>query len=444
MYRLIQSADQEYAIARGRRDAHSFELIDNKRDEDTGQHLVLAQQLVERRTLRVAQRTEFARFVENGRIRRNRVILWVPEILADFQNECRHMVEKTLAWENIASSDRQDSQQALEPTRGQRAVLGPHACRDLIAKFSNVSVPQNVSEDARKLSVATTLGRVYGSHSLCKARPPVSSGSSLPPHSPFAPGTKRPVIDRCIAVKCASRLFATTVRMGWSHSGTPLLLRQRAFLQGGRTGHLSTAPLCDHVTQILPARDVLAPSETMTKGESTMSTLHDAFIDELRDTYDAEKQLTKALPKLAKAASNPQLREAFETHLEETQGHVERLEQVFTSLDEKARGKHCDGIAGIIEEGKSIMEEDFDDTTMDACLIGAGQRAEHYEMAAYGTLVAWAQAMGHAEAAKLLQQTLDEEKKADKKLSSLAEGGINRNAAASAHPEMVGAKKGRS
>jgi ferritin-like metal-binding protein YciE len=183
----------------------------------------------------------------------------------------------------------------------------------------------------------------------------------------------------------------------------------------------------------------------MTKGESTMSTLHDAFIDELRDTYDAEKQLTKALPKLAKAASNPQLRDAFETHLEETQGHVERLEQVFTSLDEKARGKHCDGIAGIIEEGKSIMEEDFDDTTMDACLIGAGQRAEHYEMAAYGTLVAWAQAMGHAEAARLLQQTLDEEKKADKKLLSLAEGGINRSAAASAHPEMVGAKaKGRS
>jgi ferritin-like metal-binding protein YciE len=170
-------------------------------------------------------------------------------------------------------------------------------------------------------------------------------------------------------------------------------------------------------------------------------TLHDAFIDELRDTYDAERQLTKALAKLAKAANAPELRNAFETHLDETQGQIDRLEKVFESLDERARGKHCDGIAGIIEEGKSIMQEDFDDTTMDACLIGAGQRAEHYEMAAYGTLVAWAQAMGHAEAAKLLQQTLDEEKKADKKLSSLAEGGINRNAAASAHPEeMVGAK----
>ena len=170
-------------------------------------------------------------------------------------------------------------------------------------------------------------------------------------------------------------------------------------------------------------------------------TLHDAFLDELRDSYDAEKQLTKALTKLAKAASSPKLRQAFESHLEETKGHVERLEQVFESLDEKVRGKHCDGIAGIIEEGKSIMEEDFDETTMDACLIAAGQRAEHYEMAAYGTLVAWAQAMGHSEAATLLQQTLDEEKAADKKLSALAEGGINESAADAAHSdeeEMVG------
>src|ERR1700741_3326901 len=139
-------------------------------------------------------------------------------------------------------------------------------------------------------------------------------------------------------------------------------------------------------------------------------TLHDAFLDELRDAYDAEKQLTKALPKLAKAATSPDLRAAFESHLEETRGHVERLEQVFESLDEKARGKHCDGIAGIIDEGKAIMDEDFDEITMDACLIAAGQRAEHYEIAAYGTLVAWARDMGHSEAAELLQETLDEEK----------------------------------
>lgn len=164
-------------------------------------------------------------------------------------------------------------------------------------------------------------------------------------------------------------------------------------------------------------------------------TLHDAFIDELRDTYDSERQLLKALPKLAKASTSPALREAFAAHLEETRGQVERLEQVFASLDEKVRGKHCDGMAGIIEEGKSVMEEDFDESTMDACLIASGQRAEHYEMAAYGTLVAWARAMGHDEAADLLQQTLDEEKAADEKLSALAEGGINQEAAAAAHPE---------
>jgi ferritin-like metal-binding protein YciE len=164
-------------------------------------------------------------------------------------------------------------------------------------------------------------------------------------------------------------------------------------------------------------------------------TLHDAFVDELHDTYDAEKQLTEALQKLAKAASNPKLRQAFESHLEETQGQIQRLEQVFESLDEPVRSKHCDGISGIIEEGNSIMEEDFDETTMDACLIAAGQRAEHYEIAAYGTLVAWAQAMGHTEEAELLQQTLDEEKSADKKLSGLAEGGINQSAADGGRPD---------
>jgi ferritin-like metal-binding protein YciE len=164
-------------------------------------------------------------------------------------------------------------------------------------------------------------------------------------------------------------------------------------------------------------------------------TLHDAFIEELRDTYDAEKQLIKALPRLAKAAASTDLRTAFEMHLEETKGHVERLEQVFESLEEKPRGKHCEGIAGIIEEGKSMMEEEFDDATMDACLIAAGQRAEHYEMAAYGTLIAWAQSMGHTEATNLLQEILEEEKATDKKLTSLAEGGINQEAADAAHPE---------
>ena len=166
-----------------------------------------------------------------------------------------------------------------------------------------------------------------------------------------------------------------------------------------------------------------------------MGTLHDAFLDELRDTYDAEKQIIKALPKMAKAASSPELRSAFEMHLEETRGQVARLEEVFGALGEKVRGKHCDGMAGIIEEGKSAMEEDFDDSTMDAALIASAQRVEHYEMAAYGTLVAWAKVMGHNEALGLLEETLEEEKATDAKLTQLAEGGINQEAADAAHPE---------
>jgi ferritin-like metal-binding protein YciE len=162
-------------------------------------------------------------------------------------------------------------------------------------------------------------------------------------------------------------------------------------------------------------------------------TLHDAFLDELRDAYDAERQLIKALPKMAKAAESDELRTAFETHLEETQGHAERLEQVFASLEEKVRGKHCDGMAGIIEEGRSVMGEDFEGTTLDACLIAAAQRAEHYEMAAYGTLVSWAKAMGHQEAAGLLEEILEEEKATDEKLTQIAESGINQEAAQAAH-----------
>ena len=179
-------------------------------------------------------------------------------------------------------------------------------------------------------------------------------------------------------------------------------------------------------------------------------TLHDAFVDELRDAYDGEKQLVRALAKMARAATAADLKAAFESHREETQTHVERLEQVFAGLDEKVRGKHCDGIAGIIEEGNAIIEEDFEEATLDACLIAAGQRAEHYEMAAYGTLVAWARLMGHDEAAGLLQQTLDEEKSADEKLSALAEGGINQNAAPEVEEEVLevgspsGSKAGRS
>jgi ferritin-like metal-binding protein YciE len=158
--------------------------------------------------------------------------------------------------------------------------------------------------------------------------------------------------------------------------------------------------------------------------------LRDLFIDELRDVYDAEKQLIKALPKMVKAATNEDLQEAFSSHLAETKGQAERLVSVFEMVDERPRGKHCDGMAGIIDEGKSIMEEDFDDATMDAALIAAAQRVEHYEVAAYGTLVAWAKVMGLDNAANLLQESLDEEEAADEKLSALAEDGINQAAVA--------------
>lgn len=163
--------------------------------------------------------------------------------------------------------------------------------------------------------------------------------------------------------------------------------------------------------------------------------LYDAFLDELRDVYDAEKQLLKALPKMAKAAGADELRAAFESHLEETNGHVARLEQIFAAVEQAPRGKHCDGIAGIIEEGKAVMAEDFDEATMDACLVAAGQRAEHYEMAAYGTLRAWAHALGLPEAASLLEETLNEEKAADEALTALADGGLNDVAAAGADDE---------
>jgi ferritin-like metal-binding protein YciE len=169
---------------------------------------------------------------------------------------------------------------------------------------------------------------------------------------------------------------------------------------------------------------------------SSPSTLHDLFLDELRALYNAEKQLTDALPKMARAATAAPLADAFNSHHRETVKHVERLEHVFSAVGEGAREKECEGIAGILDEGEEMMAEDLDQqATMDAALIAAAQRVEHYEIAAYGTLVAWAQAMGHDEVVGLLQETLDEEKAADQKLTSLADGGINQQAAAIAHPE---------
>jgi ferritin-like metal-binding protein YciE len=151
------------------------------------------------------------------------------------------------------------------------------------------------------------------------------------------------------------------------------------------------------------------------------NTLRELLVDELRDLYDAENRLVKALPKLAKASQLDELREGFETHLEQTKEHVERLEQIMESLDEKPSGKKCLGMVGIIQEGDEMMGEELDGSVMDAALISAAQRAEHYEIAAYGCVRAWAKELGEDEAAELLEKTLNEEKETDAKLTELAE-----------------------
>ena len=153
--------------------------------------------------------------------------------------------------------------------------------------------------------------------------------------------------------------------------------------------------------------------------------LHALFLDELADMYSAEQQLTKALPKLAKAAQSDELREAIQSHLEETETHVSRLDQVFESLDESPKKKKCKGMEGIIEEGKEVLSEHKDAEELDAGLISAAQRAEHYEIAVYGCLCTWAEQMGHDKALSLLRDTLAEEKAADEKLTEIARSSSN-------------------
>jgi len=160
-----------------------------------------------------------------------------------------------------------------------------------------------------------------------------------------------------------------------------------------------------------------------------MRTLNDLFIHELKDLYSAEKQLTKALPKMAKAATNETLREAFESHLKETEEQIERLDEIFSELGTNGRGTKCEAMEGLIEEGKKSIEEDMEDDVRDAALICAAQRVEHYEIAGYGCARTFAQQLGHEQAAKLLQQTLDEEGAADKKLTEIAMDRVNEEAA---------------
>jgi ferritin-like metal-binding protein YciE len=155
--------------------------------------------------------------------------------------------------------------------------------------------------------------------------------------------------------------------------------------------------------------------------------LKELYIDELKDIYNAENQLVKALPKMAKAASSEELKNGFLEHLGQTKGHVQRLEKVFNALDESPKGKKCKGMEGLIEEGSEAMEEDFEGAAMDAALIGAAQRVEHYEIAAYGTVIALANALSESEQADILGATLNEEKETDEKLTELS-GSINAQA----------------
>lgn len=161
-----------------------------------------------------------------------------------------------------------------------------------------------------------------------------------------------------------------------------------------------------------------------------LASLHDLYVDELKDLYNAEQQLLKALPKMAKAASEPRLAHAFTDHLAETKGQIERLETIFKELDISPKGKTCKAMEGLLAETKELMKEKADPMVMNAALIAAAQRVEHYEMAGYGCVRTFARLLGNDEAADLLQETLDEEGAADKKLTDLAETVINCEAVA--------------
>jgi ferritin-like metal-binding protein YciE len=190
---------------------------------------------------------------------------------------------------------------------------------------------------------------------------------------------------------------------------------------------------------------LIFPEEILMK----VSSLHELLVEHLRDLYYAEKLLVKALPKMAKAAAAEDLREGFEEHLEQTEGHVRRLEQVFEHLDAAPRGKKCAAMEGLVEEGKEIISEDMDDNVRDAGLIAAAQKVEHYEIAAYGTARTWAEQLGLSDAVELLDETLQEEKDTDAKLTDLAQHAVNPQAehGHDSEEETVaagqGAKRGR-
>lgn len=174
-----------------------------------------------------------------------------------------------------------------------------------------------------------------------------------------------------------------------------------------------------------------------------VESLNELFVEQLRDLYDAENQLIKALPKMAQGANSDELRQGFEEHLEQTKGHAQRIEQIFEQLGEKVKGKKCKAMEGLVKEGAETLDEDMNEDVKDAALIAAAQRVEHYEIAGYGTARTYANLLGQDEAASLLEQTLEEEKETDAKLTELAEG-INVAAEGEGASEDERVKKSRS
>jgi ferritin-like metal-binding protein YciE len=156
-----------------------------------------------------------------------------------------------------------------------------------------------------------------------------------------------------------------------------------------------------------------------------LHSLEDLYVELLKDIYNAEHQITKALPQMSKKAASPELKTAFDSHLQQTQNQIERLERVFQRIQKSPRGKKCAGMEGLLQEGEEVLKEDMEPIVRDSALIAAAQKVEHYEVSAYGTAIAWARLLGDDEAVNLFKQTLNEESEADEKLTKIAEGGVN-------------------
>src|SRR3984893_18050185 len=214
------------------------------------------------------------------------------------------------------------------------------------------------------------------------------------------------------SLKLVSESILSTQFLGvHTASGVLLLRKKKNYFEARAISQLGRLPPQGDFALFISKEEITMPQDS----------LRELYIDELRDLYNAEIQLVKALPKMAKAASNQELRQAFEEYMRQTSGHVTRLEQIFEKLGEESSGKNCVGMEGLMKEGSELISEDYPEPVLDAGIIGAAQRVEHYEIAAYGTVRSFAEALGESEQASLLEETLHEEKEADEKLSQISQ-----------------------